>query len=43
MLGIEVDGYSHGIVEVYDKDIVKEERMNNLGIEIIRFTDDQIL
>ncbi|MCK0144868.1 DUF559 domain-containing protein [Arenibacter sp. F26102] len=43
MLGIEVDGYSHGIVEVYDKDAVKEEKMNNLGIGILRFTDDQIL
>lgn len=43
MLGIEVDGYSHGIVEVYDKDIVKEEKMINLGIGILRFTDDQIL
>ena len=43
MLGIEVDGYSHGIVEVYDKDIVKEEKMNYLGIGILRFTVDQIL
>jgi len=43
MLGIEVDGYSHGIVEVYDKDVVKEDKMKNLGIEILRFTDDQIL
>lgn len=43
MLGIEVDGYSHGIVEVYDKDIVKEEKMINLGIGMLRFTDDQIL
>ena len=43
MLGIEVDGYSHGIVEVYDKDIVKEKKMNYLGIGILRFTDDQIL
>ena len=43
MLVIEVDGYSHGIVEVYDKDIVKEEKMNYLGIGILRFTDDQIL
>ncbi|SHF49395.1 Very-short-patch-repair endonuclease [Arenibacter palladensis] len=43
MLGIEVDGYSHGIVEVYDKDIVKEEKMNYLGIGILRFTDDQKL
>ncbi|MBC8770207.1 DUF559 domain-containing protein [Arenibacter sp. BSSL-BM3] len=43
MLGIEVDGYSHGIVEVYNKDLIKEEKMNNLGVGILRFTDDQIL
>ena len=30
MLGIEVDGYSHEILEVHNKDIVKEKRMNEL-------------
>ncbi|MCM4164545.1 MULTISPECIES: endonuclease domain-containing protein [unclassified Arenibacter] len=43
MLGIEVDGYSHGIVEVYNKDVIKEGKMNSLGITILRFTDNQIL
>lgn len=28
LLGIEVDGYSHEIVEVYNKDRIKEKRMN---------------
>jgi hypothetical protein len=29
MLGIEVDGYSH---EFFEKDGVKEKRMNELGL-----------
>ncbi len=43
MLGIEVDGYSHEILEVYNKDIVKEKRMNELGITILRFSDFEVL
>ncbi|WP_027394747.1 endonuclease domain-containing protein [Aquimarina latercula] len=42
MLGIEIDGYSHQLVEVYNKDIVKEKAMNRLGVNILRFTDQQI-
>jgi very-short-patch-repair endonuclease len=43
MLGIEVDGYSHEILEVYNKDRVKEKRMNELGITILRFSDFEVL
>ena len=43
LLGIEVDGYSHEILEVYNKDIVKEKRMNDLGITILRFSDFEVL
>ena len=43
MLGIEVDGYSHEFLEVYNKDVVKEKRMNELGISVLRFTDEQVL
>ena len=43
MLGIEVDGYSHEILEVFNKDIVKEKRMNELGITILRFSDFEVL
>ncbi|BDB56746.1 endonuclease domain-containing protein [Flavobacterium ammonificans] len=43
MLGIEVDGYSHEILEVHNKDIVKEKRMNELGITILRFSDFEVL
>jgi len=42
-LGIEIDGYSHQLIEVHQKDIVKEGRMKGLGITILRFTDNQVL
>lgn len=43
MLGIEVDGYSHQFLEVQYKDARKEKRMNELGIEVLRFSDEQVL
>ena len=43
LLGIEVDGYSHEIVEVYNKDRIKEKRMNELGITILRFSDFEVM
>ena len=43
MLGIEVDGYSHQIIEVFNKDLKKEGVMNMLGIHILRFSDEQVL
>ena len=43
MLGIEVDGYSHQFLEVFNNDRVKEKRMNELGITILRFSDEQVL
>jgi len=43
MLGIEVDGYSHEFLEVYNRDGVKEKKMNEMGITILRFSDDQVL
>ncbi|TRX01044.1 endonuclease domain-containing protein [Flavobacterium gawalongense] len=43
MLAIEVDGYSHEFLEVYNKDILKENRINELGITILRFSDEQVL
>ncbi len=43
MLGIEVDGYSHQIVEVFNKDVKKEKIMNKFGIYILRFSEHQVL
>tara|TARA_R110000868_G_scaffold366553_1_gene629478 strand:- start:408 stop:806 length:399 start_codon:yes stop_codon:yes gene_type:complete len=42
MLVIEIDGYSHQIVEVFEKDVVKEQKIRSLGISLLRFTDGQI-
>jgi very-short-patch-repair endonuclease len=43
MLAIELDGYSHEILEVYNRDCVKEKRMNEFGITVLRFSDEQVL
>ena len=42
-LAIEVDGYSHGILEVWEKDVAKTKRLNELGIYVLRFSDNQVL
>ena len=43
MFGIEVDGYSHQIIEVFEKDQAKQIVMNKLGIHVLRFTDEQVM
>lgn len=43
MLGIEVDGYSHQLVEVFKKDKTKESVMSGFGISVLRFSDEQVL
>ncbi len=43
MLGIEVDGYSHDFLEIYNNDVIKEARMNELEITVLRFSDHQVL
>lgn len=42
-LAIECDGYSHEILEIWEKDIKKTNRLNTLGIEVLRFSDYQIM
>lgn len=42
-LAIEVDGYSHQLEEVWEKDIAKTNRLNALGISVLRFSDAQVL
>ena len=42
-LVIECDGYSHEIQEVWNKDVKKTKRFNNLGIRVLRFSDHQIM
>ncbi len=42
-LAIEVDGYSHEILEVWEKDVKKTRRLNELGVRVLRFSDHQVL
>ncbi len=42
MLGIELDGVSHQFEDVFDKDVSKERRMNDLGITVLRFNDYEV-
>ena len=43
MLVIETDGFSHQFEEVYDKDIRKEKHLNELGITVLRFEDNEVM
>ncbi|MCF6349369.1 MAG: DUF559 domain-containing protein [Flavobacteriaceae bacterium] len=43
MLAIEVDGYSHELIKVYNKDLKKDKKLNELGITVLRFSDYQVL
>ncbi|GAA0739082.1 endonuclease domain-containing protein [Gaetbulibacter jejuensis] len=42
-LAIECDGYSHEILKVYEKDVKKTKRLNDLGVYVLRFSDFQIM
>lgn len=42
-LAVECDGYSHEILEVWEKDIRKTRRLNGLGISVLRFSDYEIM
>ena len=43
MLVIEIDGYSHELLEVYEKDRLKDKRLKEFGITVLRFSDHQVL
>ncbi len=42
MLAIEVDGYSHTIPEVIDKDEIKDRRLRELGVFAMHIDDVEI-
>lgn len=42
MLAIELDGYTHQMEEVIEKDKLKENRLNELGVSVLRFQDDEV-
>jgi len=43
MLAIEIDGYTHSFEETFRRDIEKTKRLNELGITILRFSDEDVL
>ena len=43
MLGIEIDGYSHDLIDVIEKDTKKTKKMKQFGITVLRFSDVQVL
>ena len=40
---IELDGYTHGFENVVEKDKLKEERLRQLGISVLRFHDSEVM
>jgi len=42
MLGIELDGISHIHEDVFINDQKKEQKMNELGISVLRFNDEEV-
>jgi len=42
-LVIEVDGFSHGFEEVYNRDKRKEKKLAEFGFYVMRFPDEQVL
>jgi len=42
MLAIELDGYSHLLDEIKEKDNVKEQAIEELGVHELRFSDQQV-
>ena len=43
MLAIELDGYTHGFEEVFERDKKKEQRLNEIGITVLRYRDDDVM
>jgi len=42
MLAVELDGYTHQMEEVMEKDEKKEKRLNELGVNVLRFQDEEV-
>eukprot|EP01136_Pigoraptor_vietnamica_P005249 Opistho-1_new@36581 len=40
---IEVDGYSHLLEENYEKDVVRQTKLEEAGFTVIRFKDSEVL
>ncbi len=42
MLGIELDGITHHFGDVQIRDKIKESKLNDLGITVLRFKDEDV-
>ncbi len=42
-LAIELDGYTHGFEEAANKDKLKEKKLKELGISILRFYNEDVM
>jgi len=42
-LAIEIDGASHELEEVWMRDMQRQERLEELGVRVLRFQDEQVL
>jgi very-short-patch-repair endonuclease len=42
-LVIELDGYSHIFEETLQKDKIKEDELKKVGLDILRFDDDEVM
>jgi len=40
---VEIDGYSHLFDEVYENDIIRQKKIEDLGYYFLRFTDDDVM
>jgi very-short-patch-repair endonuclease len=43
MLAIEIDGVTHDISEVKVKDAKRQARLENLGVNFLRFRDEEVV
>ena len=43
MIAIELDGYTHGFEKVFERDKVKTQKLNELGITVLRFNDEDVV
>ncbi len=42
-LAIELDGYTHTFEEIAEKDAVKQEKLKEWGITVLRFCDEDVM
>jgi very-short-patch-repair endonuclease len=42
-LAIELAGYTHTFEEIVEKDILKQERVKEFGIKVLRFCDEDVM